>query len=359
MAKKEIEEIKVSNDPLYLAIEEKRTAFAKQFNKQKIINGCVLGATLLAIILTYVFLLEKVVIALIIMVSAIVTAIVFSTLVKKKMDRFTNEYIEYFYSTQTKYVFNNNVNYIDVVSHPFEKLKPEEFVNAGFVLNVSHIGSRNTLYGQVSGLYFKAVDCVAKVTTNRITETAFLGKYFMIELDKEVNGKTLIYMGPQAQEGAGPNDLDGLDQVIVPGQPSDVVVWSSNKQFKKILTPGVIKAIKAFEPNAYLEDICFSIKSNALYVAVSYTNDMMVLPLLNGYQIEPTYQYKEDTEKLAVLVKELRKAINNKAEKDAEELLEDKVETPTEAPVVEEVPAEEVKPAKKRTTRKKVEKVEE
>ena len=56
MAKKEIEEIKVSNDPLYLAIEEKRTAFAKQFNKQKIINGCVLGATLLAIILTYIFL---------------------------------------------------------------------------------------------------------------------------------------------------------------------------------------------------------------------------------------------------------------------------------------------------------------
>ncbi|MGM9858873.1 MAG: hypothetical protein ACI311_06475 [Bacilli bacterium] len=329
----EIEEVHISDDPLYVAIEEKRLLFAREYNKQKVINSVILGVTFLALILTYIFLMKYIVIALIVMVALIIFTIVYSSMKRKKVDKMTNDYIDYFYNTQTKFVFNNNVDYVDVVSHPFEKLQPEEFVNGGFVLNVTHLGSRNSIYGQVGGLYFKAADAVARVTTNKVTETAFLGKYFMIQLDKEVNGKTLVYMGPEAQNGAGPNDLDGLDQIIVPGQPSNIIVWSSNKQFNKVLTKGVLDAIKAFEPNSLLEDICFCIKSNALYVCLSYTNDMMVLPLLDPFKVEPTYQYKEDTVKLGHLVKELKKAINGKITKEAEELLEDKEEDKEEASV--------------------------
>ena len=344
----EIEEVHVSDDPLYVAIEEKRLLFAREYNKQKVINSVILGVTFLALILTYIFLMKYIVIALIVMIALIIFTIVYSSMKRKKVDKMTNDYIDYFYTTQTKFVFNNNVDFVDVVSHPFEKLQPEEFVNGGFVLNVTHLGSRNSIYGQVGGLYFKAADCVARVTTNKVTETAFLGKYYMIQLDKEVNGKTLVYMGPEAQNGAGPNDLDGLDQIIVPGQPSNIVVWSSNKQFNKVLTKGVLDAIKAFEPNSLLEDICFCIKSNALYVCLSYTNDMMVLPLLDPFKVDPTYQYKEDTVKLGRLVKELKKAINGKLEKDAEELLEEKEEV-----VSEEVKKETTK--KPRTRKAKVE----
>ena len=185
----EIEEVHVSDDPLYVAIEEKRLLFAREYNKQKVINSVILGVTFLALILTYIFLMKYIIIALIVMIALIIFTIVYSSMKRKKVDKMTNDYIDYFYTTQTKFVFNNNVDFVDVVSHPFEKLQPEEFVNGGFVLNVTHLGSRNSIYGQVGGLYFKAADCVARVTTNKVTETAFLGKYYMIQLDKEVNGR--------------------------------------------------------------------------------------------------------------------------------------------------------------------------
>ena len=342
MAKKEkeIEEVAYPDDPLYMEIEEKRTVFKKEYNKQKIINSVVLGITLLAIVLICVFLLKQTLIAMICIIVILVGSMVFSHFKKKKMDKLTNEYIEFFYNTQTKYVFNDNVNYVDVTNHPFEKLKPEEFINGGFVMNVTHLGSRSATYGQMSGLYFKAADTVARVTTNGVTETAFLGKYFMIELDREVKGKTLIYMGPEANNGAGPNDLDGLDEIHIPGLGENIKVWSSNKSITKVLTKPVIEAINAFKPNHLLEDICFSFKSNALYVAISYTDDMMVLPLFEPFKLEPVLQYKEDASKLAEFAKVFRKVINSKVVKDAEALLTKEEE---EAKAVLEAASDEVK----------------
>ena len=43
----EIEEVHVSDDPLYVAIEEKRLLFAREYNKQKVINSVILGVTFL------------------------------------------------------------------------------------------------------------------------------------------------------------------------------------------------------------------------------------------------------------------------------------------------------------------------
>ena len=74
----EIEEVHVSDDPLYVAIEEKRLLFAREYNKQKVINSVILGVTFLALILTYIFLMKYIIIALIVMIALIIFTIVYS-----------------------------------------------------------------------------------------------------------------------------------------------------------------------------------------------------------------------------------------------------------------------------------------
>ncbi len=349
MAKKvtEIEEKKIIDHPLYLAIEEKRKEFQKKYKKYKIISTVVLVILLAGITCSF-LLLSRINGWLAIGVVAVILigTFVFSSIRKKKMDALTDEYITYYYNTTCKFVYQDEISFTDIVCHAMEKITPEEFIDAGFVTNVSHIGSRNTIYGGISGLNFKSCDCVARVTNNNVTETAFLGEFYMIQLDKVLDGRIVIYMGPEANNGAGPNDLVGLDELKdIKDLPTNTRVWSNMKNAKKILTSDVVDALTAFKPNELLEDVCITIQSNACYVALSYTDKLMILPLADEFSLEPQLQHKDDVNKLALFVKSLRKAILSKTVVDAREKLEDKVVT-SEAEVVDasEAPID-VKPA--------------
>lgn len=364
---KEIEEKERCTDPLYVAIESERVKFRQIYNKQKIINIVILVAMLSIIIAAFMIFtaIGHFWIGVIIIVATLIGSFSYTRFRNKKMNKLTDSFISYYHNTICSYDFNDTVSFSEIVCHPLEKIEGEEFINAGFIQNVTHIGSRNCIYGKISGLDFKSCDCVARVTNDNVTETAFLGKYYMIQLDKMVRGKTLIYVGPHANNGAGPNDLVGLDEIKnIPTGNDNIRIWSNCKDLDKIVTPELIKEINKFEPDDILEDICFSIKSNACYVALSYNESFTSLPLLDEFALKPQVHHKQDNLSLANVIKALRKNILNKTLIDAEIELKEKEESSepkveeenkTEEPKEESKKSEEakVKEAPKKSTRKK------
>ena len=79
-----------------------------------------------------------------------------------------------------------------------------------------------------------------------------------------------------------------------------MVIWSNNKDWKKVITPAFKKLLGELKLNKVLIDVAVSIKEGQIFVLLGYDDPLMVLPLENPYNPHPYEGYKKD---LAVAVK--------------------------------------------------------
>ncbi len=290
-------------DPLK-TIEENRKEFDTIYKKQRKTNSIIIGVAGVICMAVFLALSKYFYIALILVAVVIVVLYIYSSKMKKEMDARIKKYISDYYTLSNDYVLKNPlIN--DLQYNVEEKLADNEFPNAGFIANVSHVGSRNIIRGTICNHPFKAADCVAKVKGEKKEEVCFLGKFFIVDLPSTYEHKTVIYIKSHDENGAGPNDLEGLEMAKDLHLNDRISVWTNDSQVKSLFTKKFSEALMAFEPNNHLVDVAISIIQDKLYVALSYENELMVLPLLEPYQEEPTKQYAEDIQRLVKLIDNL------------------------------------------------------
>lgn len=286
-------------------IEENRRVFDSFYKKQRKINTVlmlVVGFICIAVFLTF---SKHFGIAIIVVAAVLVVLYVYSARVKKDMDVRIQDYILKYYTIANDYAFDNE-EFHNLQYSVDEKLADNEFTDSGFIKGISHVGSRNIVRGEINNYQFKAADCVAKIKADKKDDVCFLGKYFIIDLPSVYEHKTVIYIKPKQDNGSGPNDIDGLDQVEGLSLGERISVWSNDSQVKSLFNKKFVDALLAFEPNEHLVDVAISVIQNKMYVALSYENELMVLPLLDPFKEEPSKQYAADVKKLGQLVKNIK-----------------------------------------------------
>ncbi|MCF0116704.1 MAG: DUF3137 domain-containing protein [Bacilli bacterium] len=297
------------NDPLTLTVEENRKKFEKEYKKYRLINLLIIIVCLIVCMGSLAIIVSVPLLGIPAMALAVGLSYFGAKKCNKKMDKISKDYISDYYKRCAEYVFGNDLNYRDIATSPDDKIKKEDFAQAGFVTNVVKAGSRNIVTGEVDSYPFQVADCAARVFNNNVEETAFLGRYFMIQRRGTFEGKTLIYVAPEKNDGCGPNDLEGLSEIKGLKLGNRFTVWSDNKNINKLFTANVIKALNEFVPNKILEDVCICLKSNAIYVALSYGDEPMKLPLQDAFKMRFLDQYRQDCNHLGNFIKALRKEL--------------------------------------------------
>ncbi len=305
-AQEEVDETIVEEKkPSLSFIEENRREFDAFYKKQRKTNTILLLVVGFICIAVFLTLSAHFGIAIVLVAAVLVVLYIYSARVKKDMDARIQDYISKYYTIANDYVFNyeefHNLEYCVE-----DKLADNEFPDSGFIKGISHVGSRNIVRGEIGNYHFKAADCVAKIKVDKKDDVCFLGKYFMIDLPTAYEHKTIIYIKPKQDNGSGPNDIDGLDIVEGLSLGERFIVWSNDSQVKTIFNKKFVDALLAFEPNEHLVDVAISIIQNKMCIALSYENELMVLPLLDPFKEEPTKQYAADVKKLGQLVKNFK-----------------------------------------------------
>lgn len=288
-------------------IEKERVTFSDIYKKQRKMNNTiiiVLGVVALGgfIGLSNVSFYA----ALAVIVVFLIGLYVYSAKMKKKIETDMHNYMDAYFTLSNHYVMDHE-GISELQCESQGKLADDDFTKAGFIAEVSHVGSRNLVTGKMVDVSFKAADCIVKVKNDRKLEVAYLGKFFVFQAPKTTEYKTLIYVNPKDENGAGPNDLEGLEEIKTLELPSSIHVWSNDPQVKKCFTKKMKEALLAFSPNEILTDVAISFIQDRICVALSYNDDVMVIPLLDPLKKEPLQQYHEDVAKLVAWVGTLKK----------------------------------------------------
>ena len=73
-----------------------------------------------------------------------------------------------------------------------------------------------------------------------------------------------------------------------------MVVYSNNKDWKKIANPSLIKLIDEIKTNKLLVDLSISVVNGMQFVAMGYDDPLMVPPFEQEFDSKPIEQYKKE-----------------------------------------------------------------
>jgi len=281
-------------------IEEKRVVFMAFYKKQKLYNNIAMIAVVAVVIAAYVFvqgMLDMQYLTLGIVAAAFVILLVYSKVMRTRVDKATKTYIHEYYDLQTNLVFPSD-KFTSASIEMTARLDDKEFTDAGIIKEIIRTSSRGLITVSLGEVKIALADLAAYDTVDRKKGPVFLGKFLTCDNHLSIDGRVLIYLKPKIT-GKGPNALDDLKEV---SSTESYVIYSSTNDYSKIISKRVIDVLNSITVDETLTDVTISIKSGKTYVALSYTDALMVIPLQAPYNPIPSEKYRHDIEKIAELI---------------------------------------------------------
>lgn len=285
-------------------INEKRLELSKHFKLFRIINLIVLLLVLAVITVGFTILFPQgetgMGLAVAIIVVSLIAVLVYSTLMKKYTTRKGNEYIALYYQKISDFTFGDMAieNYSQDIK---DQLTYEDFYEAKLLKDVTSSGSRNLVKYQYHGHDVKLADYGAYRREGKQNKVLFVGKLIVIDGLPFNNNRVIIYRRPvqeQLNMSTGPNDIEGLSVIL---DDTDVLVYSEG-DYEKSKFKEVINLIRKFPTNLPFVDASFSFIGQKLTIAISYTDDLMVIPLPEPFKKEATEVFKSNIEAIHKII---------------------------------------------------------
>ncbi|MCX5775727.1 MAG: hypothetical protein NTV44_05160 [Firmicutes bacterium] len=287
-------------EEIYQKIEEKRAAFMAYYKKQKLYNNIAMIAVVAVVISAYVFvqgMLNLQYLTLGIVAATLVILLVYSRIMRKRVDKATKTYINEYYDLQTSLVFPSD-KFANAKIEMTARLEEKEFTDAGIIKEIIKTSSRGLITTSYGDAKISLADLAAYDTVDRKKGPVFLGKYLTCDNHLSLDGRILIYIKPKIA-GKGPNDLSDVKEVLA---TETRVIYASTSDYSNVITKRVLDVIDSINVNETLTDVTISIKSGKTYIALSYNDSLMVIPLQSPFNSSPTDKYRLDIEKIAELI---------------------------------------------------------
>ena len=225
----------------------------------------------------------------------------YSLFVRKKFEKRMKDYFELYFNCCNEYVYGEKPFSNAELQKP-GKISLDEFNESGLYKDVIEAGSRGLTTFKYNDLEMSIVDCAGNVKAEKRMKPVFVGK--MLRATAKYDGEYPVYVYLKGNDRAlPPTNMEGVEAVL---DNERMVVYSNYKDWSKVLSGPVMKAIEAIKTDKILVDVAFSISKGKVFVMLGYDDPLMVLPLQQEFDYKPTEIYKEN---MAVVCKAVE-AIN-------------------------------------------------
>ena len=241
-----------------------------------------------------------------------VAILVVTRLSRKNMDLAVGDYLGTYGSLSDSYVYNSE-SYKDIIMAFRNKPSEDDIRSMKFKKDVFFVGSRDVIKGKINDIDFETADVSIKTGNakdKKTHKTVFVGKVVSLSLGTKEEGRILLY-----NKGCGdaePDDLDDVNEVNIDSLKKDWKVYSSLSNTDKYFTKAICDSLNELSTDEVLNDIVISIQENRVMVGLSYTDDLMIIPLEADFKIDGVEHYRLDMEKVARFTKAIKSNKNYK-----------------------------------------------
>ena len=226
----------------------------------------------------------------------------YSLFVRKKFERKMKDYFELYFNSCNEYVYGEKP-FSDAELQTPGKITLEEFNECGLYKDVIETGSRGLTNFKYNGLEMSIVDCAVNIKAEKRMKPVFVGK--MVRAAAKYDGEYPVYVYIKGNDRAlPPTNMEGIENVL---ENEKMVVYSNYKDWKKVLTGPVLKALEAVKTEKILVDVAFSIGKGKVFVMLGYDDPLMVLPLQQEFDYKPTEVYKGNMAVVCKVIEALNK----------------------------------------------------
>lgn len=289
-------------------IEDARKAFLKVYQTQNRFKWVVSAISIVLIIFAFIFFPNMVpgpggMAGMIAMgVGAVLLTLLYSIYTRKGMDKKLQAYFLNYYNSVNNFVFDDKD--IENMSAQFPgKIQIEAFTDNMLFKNVDNVGSRGLTEFEYKNTPIAVCDAAAQTKVDRRAMPVFVGKYLYAAAEYDFDDPLYIYFKGD-KRALPPTNLEGVKVVL---ENDKYLVYSNNKDWKKVVNNDVKKIFDKIKMNKYFVDLSISVQKGRMFVCMGYDDPLMVLPLQNEFDPKPNEQFKLDVYNVLDLIKEFNK----------------------------------------------------
>lgn len=235
-------------------------------------------------------------------VIALCAAYGYAVFVRKKFDKKMKSYFELYFTCINEYALSEK-GFSNVELQKPGKITLEEFNECLLYKNVYEAGSRGLTTFKYNDTEMSIVDCAGNIKDAKRIRPVFVGKMVRAKASYKGEKPVIVYIKGN-ERSLPPTNLEGIK---AQEEDTKMVVYSDYKDYKKVLTTDVRKALAALKTEEVLVDVAVCIYQSKVFIMLGYDDPLMVLPLQNEFNPGPTEKYKKDIEAVAKLVEALNK----------------------------------------------------
>ena len=289
-------------------IEDARKVFLRVYQTQNRFKWVVTAVSLILIIFAFIFFPNMVpgtggmVGMVAIGVGAVLLTLVYSIYTRKAMDRKLQAYFLNYYNCVNSFVFDTK-DFENIGAQFPGKIQIEAFTDNCLFKNVDNVGSRGLTEFEYKGTPIAVCDAAAQTKADRRVLPVFVGKYLYAAAEYNFDDPLYVYFKGD-KRALPPTNLEGVKSVL---ENDKYIVYSNNKDWKKVVNNDVKKIFDKVKMNKYLVDLSISLQKGRIFVCMGYDDPLMVLPLQNEFDPKPNEQFKKDVYNVLDLIKEFNK----------------------------------------------------
>lgn len=307
-----VEEVQPEPEPItysssYLeAIEKARADFLKIYRTQNVFKWVVSFiaiATVIvgAVVIPNLGIASSLYIMIGMLVGALALTILFTVFARKYIRQKMNAYFNLYYKNINDFVFGDIASNIEA-QFP-GKIQNDAFLDNNLFKDVVDVGSRGLTEFTYNNVPIAVADAAAQIRKDKRLYPAFVGKYLYAASNyKDDDGLYIYFRGDK--RALPPTNLDGVKTVQ---EDKKMIIYSNNKEWKKVISSNVKKILTSIEMNKELVDLSISLQKGRIFVCMGYDDPLMVLPLQQQFDPKPTETYKKDVIKVLKLIEEFNK----------------------------------------------------
>lgn len=235
-------------------------------------------------------------------VVALCGAYGYAIFVKKRIDKKMKAYFELYFNCVNEYALSEK-GFSDIELQKPGKITLDEFNESLLYKNVVEAGSRGLTKFKYNQIEMDVVDCAGNIKDAKRIRPVFVGKMVRSKASYKGDKPVIVYL--KGNDRALPPT--NVSEIKLQEEDTKMVIYSDNKDYKKVLNSDVKKALNAIKTEEILVDVAVSIHNSKVFIMLGYDDPLMVLPLQSEFNPEPTEKYKTDIEAVAKLVEALNK----------------------------------------------------
>ena len=273
MSNKEIETLETNDEIKNMSIEERRQAFLINYKKDQKIQ-LIVSVVFVVLVLAGLFLILNYPSYLIFTFLGILICFVglssYSKTCSKKKETNIKGFVESYREYERSKVYDDRFNAIS--NESYKEVAKEEIIDLNLFPSTQVIESNNYINARYLSKEFKSYSlAVYKDKVN----LAFIGKYYAVRLEKEVEGRTIINLGSNHLE----INIDGLNQYEI-----GFNVYSSlgEDEINTLIDEEIKQIINSFVFDGNTLNVCLLIENNYLKAFVNYSNKFVDVPVENA-----------------------------------------------------------------------------